>query len=218
MKHIGLISYHLKTYANYAAAIEAAGGTPILIENQSDLPLTLDALVIPGGADINPALYRAENTTSFDIDDTLDQLEWQAIRIYADKQRPILGICRGHQLLNAFFGGSLIQNVAHTDIHQQENGKDKVHGSRVEKVSFLYNIYQKEHIFTNSAHHQAIGKLGKDLSPVQYSDDGLIEAFAHNTLPIYGVQWHPERMCLQNARQDTVDGLKIFQAFTALIP
>ena len=78
--------------------------------------------------------------------------------------------------------------------------------------SFIFNIYGGA-LVTNSAHHQAVKELGTGLEAVQYSKDGLVEAFYHTRLPIYAVQWHPERMCLKNARTDTVDGLKVFAYF-----
>lgn len=173
----------------------------------------IDGIVIPGGADINPALYHEKNTDSIEIDDALDELELAVIREAVEHKKPILGICRGHQILNVFFGGSLIQNVEKVDVHERIGMEDRVHMSRVKKNSFVYDIYQEERISINSAHHQAIKELAAGLEAVQFSDDGLIEAFYHTKLPVYGVQWHPERMCLKNARPDTVDGLKIFEYF-----
>ena len=79
--------------------------------------------------------------------------------------------------------------------------------------SFLYKIYNSTLLNVTSAHHQAVKELGKGLVPAQYSKEGLLEAFYHKDLPIIAVQWHPERMCLDNARDDADDGLKLFSYF-----
>ena len=216
MKKIAMIGNRkILTYENYYAAIEACGAETVMLESYSDIGRIkdIDGVVIPGGVDVNPALYHEENVSSREIDDKLDKFEWDVICEAVKYQRPILGICRGHQLLNVFFGGSLIQNVERCDIHERTGQSDKAHSSRVKKNSFVYEIYNAEKISINSAHHQAVKELGAGLEAVQFSDDGLIEAFYHAELPIYGVQWHPERMCLKHARTDTVDGLKVFAYF-----
>ena len=130
-----------------------------------------------------------------------------------DRNIPVLGICRGLQLLNVFFGGSLYQNIFCADIHRRFENCDRVHETILKPEGFLYEIYQKENPVANSAHHQAVKELGEGLVPVQYSKEGIIEAFYHKTMPVYAVQWHPERMCLANARADTEDGLKVFEYF-----
>ncbi|MBR1392072.1 MAG: type 1 glutamine amidotransferase [Lachnospiraceae bacterium] len=216
MKRILIIGKReVRRNENYYAAVEACGAEAISYDfcGRSGQTTKIDGIVIPGGADMNPALYHEENTDSIEIDDELDQLELAVIREAVEHKKPILGICRGHQILNVFFGGSLIQNVEGVDVHERIGMVDRVHMSRVKKNSFVYDIYQEERISINSAHHQAIKELAAGLEAVQFSDDGLIEAFYHTELPVYGVQWHPERMCLKNARPDTVDGLKIFEYF-----
>ena len=179
----------------------------------ADIVGSVDGVIIPGGTDVNPVFYHEENTDSREINDRLDRYQMEIIAETVKLQKPILGICRGHQIINIYFGGTMIQNLDNCDIHERQNEQDKVHMSRVEKDSFLDEIYHSDRISVNSAHHQAVGKLGEDLRAVQFSDDGVVEAFSHTKLPIYCVQWHPERMCLRNARTDTVDGLKIFEYF-----
>ena len=112
-----------------------------------------------------------------------------------------------------FFGGTLIQNIFCCEKHKRYHEQDRVHCTEVKENSFLYEIYESRTICVNSAHHQAVKDLGRGLVPVQYSDEGLIEAMYHESLPVYSVQWHPERMCLKNQRSDTVDGLKLFGFF-----
>ena len=162
---------------NYCAAVEAAGANAVMLEWDSapQMIQTVDGIIIPGGADINPAVYGEENTDSIDIDDRLDRFEMFVIGTAIRNRKPILGICRGHQL--------------------------------------MYEIYGQDDLLINSAHHQAIQVLADDLRAVQYSTDGEIEAIEHRLLPIYGVQWHPERTCLSYARPDIVNGLKLFDYF-----
>ncbi|MDD6058377.1 MAG: gamma-glutamyl-gamma-aminobutyrate hydrolase family protein [Clostridiales bacterium] len=218
MKKIGIVGDNETIVCqNYCEAVEAcsvkaveldwSGGTEGIKE--------LSGIVIAGGADLNPALYHEENIASRDWNDRLDAFEFQVIKEALQNKMPLLGICRGHQILNVFFGGSLIQNVERCDLHERIGSVDKVHMGRLLRNSFLYDIYQEEEIMINSAHHQAIKELGAGLRAVQFSEDRVIEAFCHKELPIYGVQWHPERMCLKHTRADTVDGLKVFEFFVS---
>ncbi len=207
--------------ANYFNAVEAAEMEPL----QCDFAFPLkeisycDGILIPGGVDLNPALYKKENTDSRNINDELDAIDLQVLNEALSLKKPVLGICRGLQILNVFFGGTLTQNVQHCEIHQSYNEGtcDRVHDTEAVEGLFVRNIYGKKNVPVNSAHHQAVEILGEDLLPAQFSMDGIIEAFVHKTLPIIAVQWHPERMCLSHSRNDTVDGLKIFEYFRSLL-
>lgn len=214
MKKIAIIGDREK-FENYFAAVEACGAEAVSITSEEEVTTVkdVDGVIVPGGTDVNPKLYHQVNTASYDLDDALDELEMKVIDSAVTYKKPMLGICRGHQIINIYFGGDMIQNVEHCDVHKRENDIDKVHMSNVEKGSFLYNIYQEERISTNSAHHQAVNHLGAGLKAIQFSDDGLIEAFYHEKLPVFCVQWHPERMCLKHERSDTVNGLRVFEFF-----
>ncbi len=204
---------------NYYAAVEACDAEPIEMDPYDEnadikgIVSELDELIIPGGLDIQPSYYHEENVACGELDPDLDRYEMKTVEEAVKRKIPILGICRGHQLLNVFFGGSLIQNIFCCEKHKRYENKDRVHCCDVKKGCFLYEVYQSERICVNSAHHQAVKELGKGLIPVQYSQEGIIEAFYHESLPVYGVQWHPERMCLANHRDDTEDGLLLFKYF-----
>ena len=217
MKTIGIVGVREKfRNYNYYLAVEACGEETTALDPDGKMPdiRGLDGIILPGGVDINPDLYHEGNTDSRGIDEKLDSFELKVLSEAVKYGIPVFGICRGHQLINVFFGGSLFQNVDHGSIHNCCKDKsDRVHSSRVLKDTFLFEAYGKERIVTNSAHHQAIHRIGDKLKAAEYSDDGLIEAVYHTELPIYGVQWHPERMCLNNAREDTVDGLRVFEYF-----
>lgn len=217
MKNIAIvINPESKMNHNYVAAVEAVGARHIMLDWSGAVSEVKNCcgIIITGGVDINPSLYGEENTDSVCVNDVLDDFEIRVIDVAVKNNVPVLGVCRGLQLLNVYFGGTLIQNVAHCDIHKREADKDKIHLSYVEGNSFLYDVYGQNKLNINSAHHQAIKKLANGFRAVQHSEDNLIEAVEHEVLPIYGVQWHPERTCLSYARADVVDGLQLFKWFT----
>ncbi len=110
-------------------------------------------------------------------------------------------------------GGTLIQDIPNAEKHRRINDVDSAHQIIAEQESVLSSLYG-ESFFVNSAHHQAIDVIGKELKITAFSlEDGIIEAFEHITLPVFGVQWHPERMCFSKARPDTVDGAELFKFF-----
>ena len=220
MKMIGIVgSKNCIRVDNYRAAVLAAGGSPCEINPYVTFPDFdkilggLDGLIIPGGLDIDPSYYGEENVACGEIDRELDSFEMAIVEEAVNRGIPLLGICRGMQLINVFFGGSLYQDISCAESHKKSMYDDNVHCSRIEEGSFLDDIYYSEMICVNSAHHQGVKRIGDGLIPVQYSSDGIVEAYYHREKPIWAVQWHPERMCLANERTDTVDGLGIFKYF-----
>ena len=171
-----------------------------------------DGLILAGGDDIDPAFYGEAVNGSKGIDRLRDHAELKLCDKFIERGKPILGVCRGHQLLNVYFGGTLIQ---HIDGHV--SGENTVY-HEVESYgeSVMYKLFGKK-ITVNSIHHQAVGILGNGLSITQRSDDGTVEAFEHSELPIVGVQWHPERLCLAGKREDAVDSLPLFEYFASLL-
>jgi len=127
--------------------------------------------------------------------------------------KPIFGICRGHQLLNVIFGGTLVQHLPNALEHSTVlAGRDIVHEVTAEKGSIAEKLYG-ESFTVNSWHHQAVQDLADGFCVSMCASDGVIEGFEHESLPIFGVQWHPERMCCTRKRDDTVDGSAIFEYF-----
>jgi len=161
-----------------------------------------DALVLSGGIDIHPELYNqhtdyANAPESFHKD--RDQFELAALQSALENGKPVLGICRGLQLVNCFFGGDLKQDLG-TDlnkIHRSEKN-DKAHGLTIEKGTVLHQIIQTERGMVNSAHHQVVNNLGEGLKVDCIADDGTIEGFewadASGKPFLLCIQWHPERM------------------------
>lgn len=198
---------------NYVAAVKALGAEPVPVGEDCD-PAGFDGLILPGGADVDPARYHMPNTACGTLEPELDQIQFTVLDRFVGAQKPVLGICRGIEVLNVYFGGTLIQHLPTAQLHARDKGsrEDKVHHQTTEKGSWLADLYG-ESLTTNSSHHQACGIMGKDLKAVMHSDEGYVEGLVHETLPVWGVQWHPERMCFAHARTDTADGSLVFRFF-----
>ncbi len=205
---------------NYEEALKGAGvdiAIGFMAENASEgnIPTSsirqFNALLLPGGADIDPALFHQPPKGAKNIDRTVDLRQLQTLDAFVKAGKPVLGICKGMQIINIYFGCTLIQHIRTAAIHQSDQG-DLIHQTWTAKNSFLHEVYGSRFI-TNSAHHQAVGRLGRGLHIIQETTDHVPEALIHDSLPIIAVQWHPERMCMTHSRSDTVDGMKLFDAF-----
>jgi len=191
-------------YGNYQQAIEAAGGRA-----QFKGPTAAcDALLLPGGGDLEPWRYGQKNTASHGLEPERDRAEMALLADFIGGGKPVLGICRGLQTINVFFGGTLIQDLPG---HSAANGSDRLHPVRT-APSPLRELYGKECI-VNSAHHQAVDRLGSGLQAVQWAEDGVVEALCHRSLPVWAVQWHPERLRGRFARPEAVYGNAVFDWF-----
>lgn len=199
-------------FTNYINAFSALGAEVVASRDDSQAH-ECSALILPGGGDVNPILYGAEMNGSYKPDDARDNAEMRVIARFLAIDRPILGICRGLQILNVAFGGTLKQHIeGHNQLPQRI---DRTHMTTADDP-FLTSLYG-EKFSVNSAHHQVIDRLGIDLRAIQWSEEGYIEAFRHCSRPIFGVQWHPERMCFSLKRDDTVDGSKVLRAFLSYV-
>lgn len=161
-----------------------------------------DGFLVTGGSDVNPQFFGEENTgESKNIDASMDNLD-RAVVLYAAKhKKPILGICRGHQTINVFLGGSLFQDIGKA----HESTKHQVTSTTNRILPFPKNFE------TNSYHHQAINQLAPDFEIIALAEDGTIEAIIHQTLPIVGIQWHPEMI------QEDINSQLIFTKFKELV-
>ena len=181
----------------YLDAITQAQGTPILITPNDDLDAvwpSLQGILIPGGGDVDPARYDQANTASEGIDGPTDALDIAVIHKALADHLPILGICRGLQVINVALGGSLIQDIP-TQYYSTINHNLKLplfgHWVNIEPTSQLATLLGTRPM-VNTYHHQGIDRLADGLKAIAWSDDGLIEAIEAKGL--LAVQWHPERM------------------------
>lgn len=193
--------------SNYEKALQQAGITARTLLSIGSLQ-KYDLLLLPGGGDITPAFFGQENEGSRNIDTELDILQIQALDCFVRQKKPVLGICKGMQLINIFFGGSLKQHLPTASAHEYQN-KDQYHQTTLLPGSTLHKLYG-EHLFVNSAHHQGVAIPGKSLLVTQTAEDSVIEGLEHTTLPILGVQWHPERL---DTKKTAADGSLLFQKF-----
>ncbi|MFT4069592.1 gamma-glutamyl-gamma-aminobutyrate hydrolase family protein [Paraburkholderia sp.] len=160
----------------------------------------LDGLLLQGGADVSPQTY-AETATSHEWpgDRVRDMYELELLHEFIESGKPVLGVCRGCQLINVAFGGTLYQDIA-TDVptanvHVNENYDQHRHGVHFPDGSTLLNMFPgRRDAIVNSIHHQAVKTLGRDLNIEAVSaSDGIIEAVRYRRAPfVMGVQWHPE--------------------------
>ena len=204
------------SYTNYFAAMEALGAEGVKAAADAD-PTAYDGLLLPGGVDVDTARYHQPVTGANEPDLALDALQFTAVDRFFRAGKPIFGICRGHQLLNVYFGGTLIQDIAQGAAHDWDRDPpgDKVHFAQALEGSWTAALYGTR-FPVNSAHHQAVDRLGEGLVVDMWSEDGLVEAMHHESGLVYSVQWHPERMCFVKRREDTVDGAVVLGWFVGL--
>ena len=194
----------------YEEAVVACGAEAICMK-YPELSADFDGLLLCGGGDIEPMCYGQENNGSMNIVPERDVSELAFAKAFIAAGKPVLGICRGHQLINVLLGGTLYQHISTAEDHSAPG--DAVHTVTAVGESYLSECYGKN-FCVNSAHHQAIDVLGKGLRVTLISDsDNIVEAIEHETLPIFGVQWHPERIMLTRRRADAVDGAEIINHF-----
>ena len=204
-----------KLAEGYYKQVIAAGGVPMVIPPSADASVIanmlehIDALLLSGGADINP-LYQGEEPIPRlgGINSERDLPELLITRMAYNRQMPILGICRGIQTLAVALDGKVMQDIntiGNVVKHSQEADRSTLtHSVFVEEDSTLYNIYKETTLLVNSFHHQAVGETGERFRVVARAKDGIIEAIESREFKsILGVQWHPE--CLG------ADGLPLFQ-------
>ncbi|GHU54422.1 hypothetical protein FACS189411_01050 [Bacteroidia bacterium] len=199
----------------YIQSVLLAGGSPVLIPVINDIKALsaivsdLDGLLLTGGADLNPLYLGEEPIPALqDVDTFRDEYDLILLRLAFNRQVPVMGICRGHQLINAAFGGSLYQ-----DIHTQHSQPALKHSQELAREfpshsvvltgdsTRLQSILKSEKIFVNSIHHQAVNKPAPGFITTAIAPDGINEGIEHTEYSIFSVQWHPEGMAPKGDEQ-----------------
>ena len=222
----GNFAGYKRSYVNndYILSVIKNGGVPFIIpfnENEEVIKAQIemvDGLLLSGGQDVAPKNYGEEPMPKLgDIFPERDDFEYGLLKAALEAKKPVLGICRGMQLINVYFGGSLYQDLKTKETHSRKNGVDSVHSVKsIVKGNLFENLYGRG-FYVNSAHHQGVKKLGEGLVSVLEAEDGVCEALLHKDLPIAATQFHPERMSYKQRRDDTVAGEGIFEYFKALL-
>jgi putative glutamine amidotransferase len=198
---------YFRMKVDYAAMIKKAGGMPVFIppsENTVFYTEKIDALLIPGGNDINPSYYHESMIPQVKpVPRQRSDFEISLLKEMVNRHKPVLGICYGMQLINVAFGGTLYQDID-SQASSVINHREGYHKVTIEENRFL----KTGEFSVNSTHHQAVKELGAGLIGFAFSPDKLIEAFYGKDYPfLIGIQWHPERIMDDNL------SLALFRSF-----
>ncbi|MDD4515305.1 gamma-glutamyl-gamma-aminobutyrate hydrolase family protein [Massilibacteroides sp.] len=209
----------------YIESVLKAGGVPVMIPVITDINAlsvivdSIDGLILSGGGDLSPLYVGEEPIPLLDEGDLFrDEYDLILLRLAVNRQLPILGICRGHQVINLAFGGTLFQDIYSQNSQPLIKHSQKIdriypsHSVRIEDgTHFLRKIYgDTKSLLVNSFHHQSVNIVAPEFLAAATAPDGINEAITHSEKQIYGVQWHPEAM----ASADDESMLKLFCFFT----
>lgn len=191
---------------DYTRSLDAAGAMPLVICPSKDVNRLrealgfCDALVLTGGADVDPFYYAEEpHRLCHELSPRRDEFEWQILKLADELQKPILGVCRGLQVMNVFYGGTLWQDLSLFDstiAHQGLGNPERpLHSLEVAEGSFLARAFGSEKVRVNSFHHQAVKDVAPGFKVIAKAKDGVVEAIESTSGPLrVAVQWHPEMM------------------------
>ena len=205
---------------DYSNSVINSGGIPVILPITDNFEVIkeqvkyFDGLILSGGGDPDPNLYGEDCLQEIgDITPERDTFELAILEEFLKTKKPILGICRGLQLMNVFYGGTLYQDIKYVDTNIQHKQKWladlPTHDINILENNILFEIFGKK-ARTNSFHHQMIKDLGRELTSIATANDGVIEAIQNKNYPFfYGVQWHPEMM----ASRGNLGMKKIFDKF-----
>lgn len=206
---LGRLPTHTVAHA-YIAAVAQAGGVPLILpcadpEAALAAAQRCDGLLLTGGGDVDPALHGRDHDPSvYEMDSERDRFDIALAEQAHDRRQPLLAICRGLQVLNIALGGDLVVDipteVGTAVVHRlPKPGAVPVHTVTVDARSRLGALLGTTRVVVNSSHHQAVRELGKGLSAVAWSDDGMIEAVEPDDgWACWAVQWHPEHRSPDN--------------------
>ncbi len=192
----------------YMRAVEKSGGFPVVLwptVHVTDTLALLDGLLLSGGDDVDPALYGQEPHEKTDIvARERDEFEIALARLADEIKKPVLGICRGEQVVNVAFGGTLIQHIPDAIPGSQHFDPEMRHDAEVTPGSFAGRALHAQKLQVNSTHHQSVDRVAPGFTVTARASDGVIEGIERGL--IWCVQWHPERMGAEMS--------PLFQAFS----
>lgn len=189
---------------NYTDAVRRGGHVPMILPYTTDRKVCrnmleqIDVLLLCGGGDIAACHFGEEQSPLASApNEERDHFELMLVSVALEMNKPVVGVCRGLQMINVALGGTLWQDITGQSevVHQRPDKLwEGVHNVVIDEGSRLYEVMNDTHLWVNSTHHQAIRTLGRSLRAVAWADDGTIEAIESDRWPLAAVQWHPERM------------------------
>lgn len=217
--HDGALDYTKRAFDT----IRELGGRPRLVDSASApvegvaaVAETADAVLFLGGGDVDPDIYHYEGPEPkglYGIDRHADDLCIALFHECASRDLPTLAFCRGSQVFNVAFGGTLIPDIEHWQIHRGPNGPDLMIDESVtlDADSHIARILGATSAVVRNGHHQAVDRVGEELRAVAFAGDGLVEGTEHRTATwMLGIQWHPE-----DPNADPVARRLVFEALVA---
>lgn len=205
---------------NYMVGVEQAGGLPLILDVTKDRSILsqeaglCDGILFTGGEDIHPSMYNEmpllEDMKFMPVRDAMESLLMHQMLV---RNKPLLGICRGHQLLNVVLNGTLYQDLLTQHPGSLQHRQTQPHHLPCHKVYVqegtpLHDVLKRTCIEVNSLHHQGVKDLGSALQTMAVSEDGVVEAvYMPGKKFVWGIQWHPERML------ESETSIKIFRSF-----
>ncbi len=187
----------------YVRAVVRAGGIPVIfpvVDEEVEAIVEgalgmIDGLVLPGGCDLSPTLYGGPPAAALDADPVRDRFELAMLGGALDRGLPVLGVCRGMELINVSRGGTLRDGVEHpgaSDVHIDELGRVRVHEVGVQVGSLAHEVFGADRTEATCVHHQAPDVIGAGLTASVLADDGSVEGVEDPDHELLGLIWHPE--------------------------
>lgn len=193
----------------YTEAVSTAGHKPFVLPAQTNRATvarmleSVDALLLCGGEDVDPARYGAEPSPRLGkVNLKRDAWEFLLLDEAVKRRLPVIGICRGCQLINVYFGGTLWQDLPSERPGEIVHRSKELHPIRIEPGSRLAKCLGTDRTDVNTLHHQAVKKLAPGFKATAFAPDGVVEAIESETLPVAGVQFHPEKLLVNKGRSE----------------
>ena len=195
--------------STYADAFARAGNTPLVLPAETNRDVvarmlaSVDVLLLCGGEDVDPSRYKTKPSPRLgEVNLRRDAWEWLLLDEAVKRRLPVIGICRGCQLINVYFGGTLWQDLPSERPGEVKHRGTHLHGVRIEGGSRLARSLGCEEMQVNTSHHQAVRDLAPGFRAVAFAPDGVVEAIESATMPVAGVQFHPEKLFVLKGRNE----------------
>ncbi len=192
--------------ADYAEAVRTQGAEPRLLTWTDDTAAIeravagIDLLMLCGGEDVAPERYQAPRHRKLGaVNLRRDEFEWKLLGAAVRQHKPIFGICRGEQMINVYFGGTLWQDLPtefpkHEVLHRRRDAPRVPVHDCIPTAGFMTRLFGGETMQVNSIHHQAVKRVAPGFTACAHAPDGVVEAIGNDALHVHGVQFHPERL------------------------